>query len=255
MAPAPSSTPRGDRVIGMRRQRRVADALDAAHLGRARVATRRAFATWRSKRSVSVRSPRSASQAPNGSVLAPWNLRSLRHLGDLPRGARHHAAHHVAVAGEILGARVDRQGRAERERPLQQRRREGGVDQQRHAAARQSARDRVELGDAQQRIGDRLDEDRAGRRLIAGSIAAAVASATKVWATPKRGRIAGDQLVRAAVEALDADHVRRRSPSVGLERRRDRAHARAEHQRLPPRLRARRPRAPARSSVGLASRE
>ena len=89
--------------------------------------------------------------------------------GELVRGrpveaARidHHAARHRAVAGEVLGQRMDDQRRAVLDRAAEVWRGRGIVDDQRQARVVGDPRDHVEVGDVAAGVGDALAEDRAG---------------------------------------------------------------------------------------------
>src|SRR5499427_8845290 len=74
------------------------------------------------------------------------------------------AADRVAVAAEEFGQRVHHDVGAVVDRLAQVRRRQGVVDDQRHAGAARDVGDRLDVGDDAARIGDRLDEDRLGLR-------------------------------------------------------------------------------------------
>ena len=64
----------------------------------------------------------------------------------------HRPADHVAVAVQVLRRRVHDQVRPERERLLPGRRQEGVVDHGQRTAARAERGERVDVGDAQQRV-------------------------------------------------------------------------------------------------------
>ena len=131
--------------------------------------------------------PRSTSQAWCGSMVPPrvvWTLRSraqqLRVAGD------DHPADDVGVPVEELGHAVHDQVGAELERPLQQRRGEGVVDDEERAVLVRERGALGEVGERQGRVCRALDVDQqvSGRR-AATQFAGSVVS-TKVEVTPKR---------------------------------------------------------------------
>jgi len=84
--------------------------------------------------------------------------RSSRAAGD------DHAGDDVGVAVDELGHRVHDQVGAERERPLQDRRREGVVDHQQRAVVVRDTGDRGDIGQIDGRVGRGLDEHQPGLR-------------------------------------------------------------------------------------------
>ena len=74
----------------------------------------------------------------------------------------HSSAEHVAVAAEELGRAVDDEVGTELERTLQHRARERAVDGDQRARTVHELADRVEVDDAEQRIGRELEPDQAG---------------------------------------------------------------------------------------------
>jgi hypothetical protein len=74
---------------------------------------------------------------------------------------------------------------AEIEGPLENRRREGVVDQTESAVAMGDFRRRSDVGDAEQRVGRRLDPDKPGARVTARSISLTLEVSTKENVSPK----------------------------------------------------------------------
>ena len=246
---------RRDLVIGMRRQRRM------SARARRRRSCSSACATVSADRHLPLHAQRHRAQPAQRQPrrerigVAAGQLAQLAHLGDLALRPRDDAEQQIAVPADVLGRRVHAQDRAALDRPLQERRREGRVDDERHAARATDRGDAVEIGDAQKRIRDRLqvhdarlgldrgvDRLRRRRRPPACGVA------------PKRGRCSTRNACVHAVEPLDADDV----PAGADVRQRAPPRSRPSPTRKctrPRSSRARRWRAPSRSSVGLASRE
>ena len=80
----------------------------------------------------------------------------------------------IATAAGECSARPSINSRTERERPLQHRRGEGVVGEQRHRAAGVRDRPQIHLGEG--RVGGRLDHDQAGVRAQRMHLRAAAAS-------------------------------------------------------------------------------
>ena len=116
------------------------------------------FLHWRSNRSASVLIPRRVSQASKGLIVAPGEpaLQAQPVCPFLARG--NHAAGGVAVPAEILRRRMDHHVDPERRRVARNRRREGVVDRDHSACLMRNLRQRRQVGDAHQRIGNRFTE-------------------------------------------------------------------------------------------------
>ena len=127
-------------------------------------ATWLAFSHWRCTRNGSVLIPRSTSHASCGPRFAPDQLVDLVQLAAAGRAGHDHAAQHVAVAAQVLGRAVYDIIRAQPQRPAQIRRRERVVHDQRGAGCVRQLGQRGQIGDLEQRVGDRLDDQRDGRR-------------------------------------------------------------------------------------------
>ena len=160
---------------------RAADAIRGPGSARARpcgcasshCASASALAQWRSMRSASVLTPRSARKLSNGPAMAPTAFcrkpSRSRHVGlALLVADDRDAADHVGVAVEVLGRRVHDDVEAELERALHPGAREGVVGHGDEAARRaRSAAIAREVGQLEQRIGRRLDPDHAACRAAA----------------------------------------------------------------------------------------
>ena len=81
------------------------------------------------------------------------------------RACRDHAGRQVAVSGEVLGRAVDHDVRAEIQGPLEERRAEGVVHDQGRPGGARYLRNARYVRDAQERVGDGLDDDGAGPEL------------------------------------------------------------------------------------------
>ena len=125
------------------------------------------------------------------------------------RVARHHrAAHDVRVAVEVLRRRVNRQRGAERERPLEHRRRERVVDRQQDAARAGDGRDGGDVEDLEHRVARRLHPDEARGRAACACVDAARVAHVEVGRLDAELR---EHLVedaeRAAVHVVADEHV------------------------------------------------
>ena len=92
-------------------------------------------------------------------------MRSVTRLAVAGRGVggdHHRAADDVAVTAGVLGGRVHHDVGAERDRLLQVGRGEGVVDDEQRTRLVGDGRDRLDVGDAEQRVGGRLDPDHPG---------------------------------------------------------------------------------------------
>jgi hypothetical protein len=114
--------------------------------------------------------PRNVSQASNGPATAPSRSAEGQSLAEPVVGHHHRAAHHVGVAAQVLGGRVDHHVRAERQRVLQVRRGEGVVHHQQRARVGAQRRHGGDVHDGQQRVGGRLHPHRAYRPLLQGML-------------------------------------------------------------------------------------
>ena len=100
-----------------------------------------------------------------GAEHAPDELAQLFQGVGVGRARRDHARGQVAVPGEVLGRAVDHDVGAEVEWSLEERGAEGVVHDQGRPCGAGYLRDRRYVGDAQQRVGDGLDDDGAGPEL------------------------------------------------------------------------------------------
>ncbi len=112
----------------------------------------------------------------------------------------HRAAHHVTVAVDVLGGRMQHHVGTERQRLLQGRRQEGVVHHHQRTGLVRGIDDEAQVGDAQQRVGRRFHQHQlrlAGQRL---------GQRTRV------GEVGGDQgevaLLRQCIEQAPAATVR-----------------------------------------------
>ena len=186
------------------------------------------------------------------SVLVPRRTRKLSKAGWLPpsefwmnaRRARSSsipaddgAAHDVGVAVQVLRRRVDDQIGAEIERPLEVRGHEGVVDAEAHAARRADGGDGADVGQAQQRVGRRLQPAELRARLDGGGHRLRIARIDIAEAQAEAAEHLLEQPVRPAVEIVARDDV-----VAGVEHRQHGGRRRdAGVEREPP---GRRPRAP-----------
>ena len=132
--------PLGQVVLRMRREARVAHARPRPGAAPRYSASRRAVSLWRSMRTGSVRMPRRPFVASKGDAQAPCSTRVGPDGVDQVALARHHAERGVVVAGDALRGRVQHEVDAERQRLLDDRRGEGGVDQRERALRWRPAR-------------------------------------------------------------------------------------------------------------------
>ncbi len=80
-------------------------------------------------------------------------------VGDERLIGEDHATEHAPAAVDVLGRRIDDDVRAERQRLLQNRRREHVVDDQLRACLVRDLGNRRDVVDLQRRVGRRLDEE------------------------------------------------------------------------------------------------
>ena len=158
MPPKPLICCRGDRVIGMRRQARVVDALDRRmpleelrHGQRVRVVLRDA-----QRHRLHAAPERERRLRIHDAAEQPAHLRDRRHQR---LRSRQHAAGDVAVAVQVLGAALHRQIDAHRQHRLIDRARKGVVDRRQDAGLLARRRDRADVDAAQRRIDRRLEPD------------------------------------------------------------------------------------------------
>ena len=172
---------------------------------------RSAEADWRSMRSASVLTPRSARNESNGPGIAPTAFcrKAMRSRSAACLAHHHDAAHHVRVAVEVFGGRVHDQIEAVFERPLRPGTGEGvvagGEDALGARHARQCARGRRSSAVGLVGVSTQI-------RRVSGRIAASSASAsersTKVASMPaERRRTLSNKPPRAAVEVVADDDV------------------------------------------------
>ena len=154
--------PRGDRVIGMRRQTRVVDPLDRGMPVEELAPPPCALALCRATRSGSVFSPRLSAYAGCGSMTPPSSRRVLP-IGRQQRArSRQHPAGDVAVTVQVLRRALHRQVDAQGERLLVDRAGEGVVDARQHARRAARRRDRANVDAAQRRVDRRLEPHELG---------------------------------------------------------------------------------------------
>ena len=126
------------RELVLRMRRRAPGSRRVPHLARCRRASRRP--AGRSRRAARMRSgsvlvPRSASQQSIGPGTPPAAFcRKPSRSRQVVAVGHQHAAHHVAVAVQVLGGGVEHDVGAQLERPLEERRREGVVHREQDAA-------------------------------------------------------------------------------------------------------------------------
>ena len=133
------------------------------------------------------------------------------------------AADDVAVPREVLGDAVHDEIGAERERPHEEGRREGGVDDERQAAGARERAERAQIRHAQERVRERLDEQDLRVRAHGRRDGRDVPRGREARAHAEPGPEAREQIGRAAVDAFGRQHlaaVARRE-----QRRRDGRHA------------------------------
>ncbi|CAN5818297.1 hypothetical protein BH11PSE3_BH11PSE3_37830 [soil metagenome] len=168
-------------------------------------------------------------RAQHGADLRP-------HLADaLPQrvllGGRQRAGHHVGMAVEILGAGMHHEVGAERQRPREDRRRDGRVHAQQRARGMGEVGDGGDVGDAPHRIARRLDPHQSGlARPQRGAHRVEVAGIDEADGVSAARRHVGQPRAQAVIHhARDHDVGR---PVERLEDGAGRRHPRAEHQRL-----------------------
>ena len=146
-------------------------------------------------------------------------LRQLGIAGD------ERAAHHVGVAVDVLGGGVQRDGRAEREGPLQGRRGEGVVHDERDAPRPDQIGGGTDVHQPEERVGRRLEPDHprvGGERPFE---VRGIAQVDEARLDSERAQDGFEEAIRAAVHVVAAHHVvagterveegRRRGTSAG----------------------------------------
>jgi hypothetical protein len=147
-------------------------------------------------------------------------LRRLRH---------HRAADHVAVAVQVLGGRVQHDIGAVREGGLPAGRQEGVVRYQQRVVRAAQPRDRVQVGNAQQRVARRLDQHHARAVREGGRERRRIGLVHEGEPELAACRQRGEQPVRAAVTVVRRQQQVLRSEQLADQR--DRRHAGAGHHR------------------------
>ncbi len=117
-----------------------------------------------------------------------------------------HAQGQVAVAADQLGHGVHDERGPQRQGPAEERS-EGLVDQDGHVRLAADPRDRFEVGDAEQGIGDRLDQDEPGVRRDQACELLGMGGIEAVVGDAEPDHFPGDERGRLAVESLREDHV------------------------------------------------
>jgi hypothetical protein len=143
--------------------------------------------------------------------------------------AEHGAGEQVVVAAEILRRRVKHQVDAELQRPLVERRREGGVDQRLDPMAPADLGEALHVDDPVVRVGRRLADQHAGRRAESPLRSPVVSRRHRSILRCRNGAGLGQELPRAAVGVVGDDDVGIMREH-GVERRRDRRHAAGKEQ-------------------------
>ena len=152
------------------------------------------------------------------------------HFADPRRGSHHRAGDHVAMAIQVLGRAVQDQIEPMSQRPEGERRREGVVDDRDQVALPGERSGGGKIGDAQQRVGDRLDIEHARLRRDGGAPGCGIVSGNERHRDSEPRQIVHEQVVRAPVEAVLRNDVIA-SAEHGEERRAHRRHATGRRQR------------------------
>ncbi len=141
----------------------------------------------------------------------------------------HRASDDIAVAVEVLGRRMHDEIRSERDGLLPGRRQEGVVDDYQRSGRAPESRERLDVGDAQQRVAGRLDPQQRGRLRQGGLHGRFVAEVHEVDDTLASPSPSLEQPVGAAVAIVrsdDAPAVRDQIADQG-----NRGHAGRRHDR------------------------